>query len=164
MAHSPLWGSGRDDLKGAHWANLSELKPALLLNFWAAIYLPSLSFDTTDPSVNWGWEISVDSRLGTFLEGSGLRHGHEHGQGHGHRHRHRHRHRHGHEHGHMDTDIDEDMHTDMDMLIDTDVGMDMDFRHGHGHLNFSRIFLSLILTHTKKNINIQYCTPLDPHQ
>jgi hypothetical protein len=33
---------------------LSEFNPAILLNIWPAVTLPSLSFDTMDPSVSWG--------------------------------------------------------------------------------------------------------------
>ncbi len=99
---------------------MTEFNPAVLLNIWSAVSLLSFSFDTMDSAASWGWEISVDSCLRTFLESPGLRRGHGDGHGHGLGH--------GHKHG---TDIYTDMDTDMD--TDIDIGMDThrDIRHGH---------------------------------
>jgi hypothetical protein len=75
----------------------SEFNPAILLNIWSAIILPSFSFDTMDPSLSWEVDFC------RFLHG----HGHRHGHG-------------------MDTDMDMDMDTDMDTDMETDMDTDME--------------------------------------
>ncbi len=89
----------------------SELVPAISLNIWSVIALPSLSFDTMDVSESWGGNFCrfmFENLLKKPQTMTWTWKWTRHGPGHGHR---------------TGTGMDKDMDTEMDTNMEMDTGI-----------------------------------------